>query len=1219
MDNNLKDLVVEPLEMNKNTNEKIDLQKNELKVIPLQNAPVQAPQVENKKTAVKEKKKKLRDMWEKVESNMPSYLEEGDRLNKTWVGIKIDKLVQADEQKKESAFNELHNTENHSKRFKEVVNKERLETGDIRDMDIITNLPGEAVLGNEYKAKFSVRLDDEVRAKKIKNKRSRLFVKNENANLVETAEKEFQTNSFKLINRAITKQAQRCNEEDYHDLAMFMKEGKDKENIQLVNLYLGKSVKTGPGGFEGQDVQLALDHMAGQLFSIHISDLKFENDAEMAKNAPMFEKLAGQVAAFDRLAAKHNFMERLDKKQKDRLNERLESLRSIAAYYSVRKDLICDKYYKTHYNDELSLDVAGATNDEQRAVGEKLVKSLILGRNMLGLNGVNIYLPQFKGNIRYTDEKSLDIIKQLNAEYSKKGICSEMTSNAHKQKDVTALNELMKCKTKLEALNKQMPLEEQENIQKTMNAVMDKAFEPVQKPEERCSTYVKIKNRLMLGYRFLLRSTVGVVSSLLLNLVTGTEAALFEHGRRKKGQKKRDHLSVPGRKDEFFEEEIVRKNDEGEDLDVYSDVRRGPLVWEKLSAGDPEDPPEVSILIEQSKRGSGSALATMEMGHAMIGLSYSRYCKATKRKERYKVKFGFYPGGGLIPGSALSLIGGGTTAGRLDEDNSNDYDVARRYQVKPGDINKILRAAETYADKGYGYYKRNCSTFVADMAKLINLPVANELQEDEMNFEGAKDLAVQTLDAGKDSGIFMGANAISSRMVKADLSYLNFGQNRCTEEDLDNYYKSLGKGDLIKKGYTPGGMGETLRYSKNGELFAQYTEDRKMKIDNIGAEIGDVGSQIWNLIDPEQLGPQTAEDMEALGYLIGVSDSGLNTMYNNVDKTTPDMVRLAHKNIRNAMKGLNKYYKERLGGDPKYNALFMKLFSLFECTLIFADRLYSRILDKEVKGDAGILRYEFNHNQEMGYFIEEDGSKKAVMMKTGVYEGLLLAHKTPEEAIKLLHRQQELNDIDSKKRTKEQKAELEKIGYITTLAKDFANANRYLLEKDDFSEKDIKYAFHELPNMEVPADKAYNFGGEFFEHHRPSYAYQSVIWEKIFGGFRKLKLEQYKSPEEQRKALDDYFVEGFNNNLEMVRMILKWFLEGNDKNKNRGKKMEVQVLTGEFMAGLEESCLRPAYHNVPAFSGAYLTGITATMYAKSKTYDFLVKEMSKIKYPEGVE
>ena len=85
MDNNLKDLVVEPLEMNKNTNEKIDLQKNELKVIPLQNAPVQAPQVENKKTAVKEKKKKLRDMWEKVESNMPSYLEEGDRLNKSWL------------------------------------------------------------------------------------------------------------------------------------------------------------------------------------------------------------------------------------------------------------------------------------------------------------------------------------------------------------------------------------------------------------------------------------------------------------------------------------------------------------------------------------------------------------------------------------------------------------------------------------------------------------------------------------------------------------------------------------------------------------------------------------------------------------------------------------------------------------------------------------------------------------------------------------------------------------------------------------------------------------------------------------------------------------------------------------------------------------------------------------------------------------------------------
>ncbi len=45
--------------------------------------------------------------------------------------------------------------------------------------------------------------------------------------------------------------------------------------------------------------------MAGQLFAIDIRTLHFETDTELVKNAPTLEKIADQVAAFERLSAKH--------------------------------------------------------------------------------------------------------------------------------------------------------------------------------------------------------------------------------------------------------------------------------------------------------------------------------------------------------------------------------------------------------------------------------------------------------------------------------------------------------------------------------------------------------------------------------------------------------------------------------------------------------------------------------------------------------------------------------------------------------------------------------------------------------------------------------------------------------------------------------------------------------------------------------------------------
>ncbi len=106
-------------------------------------------------------------------------------------------------------------------------------------------------------------------------------------------------------------------------------------------------------------------------------------------------------------------------------------------------------------------------------------------------------------------------------------------------------------------------------------------------------------------------------------------------------------------------------------------------MWEKITAGDPE-----------------ALTGLANEGHAMLGFTYSRYNKSTKRKERYQLRIGFYPGvkQGAVSSGLMQSVGT-IVPGQIRNDEREDFAVARRYQVKNGDINRILKASMTYADK----------------------------------------------------------------------------------------------------------------------------------------------------------------------------------------------------------------------------------------------------------------------------------------------------------------------------------------------------------------------------------------------------------------------------------------------------------------------------------------------------------------------------------------
>lgn len=194
-------------------------------------------------------------------------------------------------------------------------------------------------------------------------------------------------------------------------------------------------------------------------------------------------------------------------------------------------------------------------------------------------------------------------------------------------------------------------------------------------------------------------------------------------------QDKRDHSLIPGWEGAKF----APKANSGED--ILADFRRVPTVWsqliaDKASEGEGENekplPPTITIYVDQPKDNSSQSMAFTEMGHTMIGIEYSRFSKISKRYERYKLQYGFYPVSlGKISDKMAKGVNDIIVPGKMMDDAGHTYTVSRRYPATAKQVNAILQASETYADGGYGCYARNCTTFVKDMAEIAHLPVSN--------------------------------------------------------------------------------------------------------------------------------------------------------------------------------------------------------------------------------------------------------------------------------------------------------------------------------------------------------------------------------------------------------------------------------------------------------------------------------------------------------------
>ena len=261
------------------------------------------------------------------------------------------------------------------------------------------HVPENTALFSEYGTTYKNSMWAWRRAYKINNKKSRLYAKHQNYKAILIESDKMTRRKHELMTEAMKGRMVGVeSQETFHDLSAFMVsmsmskigaelggEIKDK-NKELLDDFLGVYNEQ-TGEIENQNKTSFYDKITSYMFAIDVSDVNFENDTEMVKHAGKLENLVNCVGAYDRLMKDSGaYFEGMEPKLKKAINERIDYLRSVAAYYQSRKELLSDETYRTHYDHELTMEVTEKTPEDQRALAEKLMRSYVLGKNMIRKN-----------------------------------------------------------------------------------------------------------------------------------------------------------------------------------------------------------------------------------------------------------------------------------------------------------------------------------------------------------------------------------------------------------------------------------------------------------------------------------------------------------------------------------------------------------------------------------------------------------------------------------------------------------------------------------------------------------------------------------------------------------------------------------------------------------------------------------------------------------------
>ncbi|MBQ8946064.1 MAG: hypothetical protein IJ058_04535 [Lachnospiraceae bacterium] len=280
--------------------------------------------------------------------------------------------------------------------------------------------PKQTTMVTEFGSVFRDRnITGKVRAAKRRNKKSMLYQKLQNQNKLKNIEADSEKKQLDRLNSIISEN-DRLTDAEYRALASFMTA--DVRHMEVNSALFAEYMD------EDRRVD-ALRNMYRQLADINISELKLDTDADIVRNAEFYESMSRRIVAFERLAQQNRFFTIISKEEQKSITNKLDALRSIAAYYQIRKEIIRMPEYALHYNDELSMNYEQGASENQKELAEKLMQSFVLGKTMMKINGVSDKSLRNRRAPAFTNESAREQFGGIERTYSTKSGAKEILNS----------------------------------------------------------------------------------------------------------------------------------------------------------------------------------------------------------------------------------------------------------------------------------------------------------------------------------------------------------------------------------------------------------------------------------------------------------------------------------------------------------------------------------------------------------------------------------------------------------------------------------------------------------------------------------------------------------------------------------------------------------------------------------------------------------------------
>ena len=234
------------------------------------------------------------------------------------------------------------------------------------------------------------------RESKIKNKKSRLYKKDQNAKRMEQllakrmkardAEAKARMGLSTDIRKLTTMQ-------EINDMSVLatlfkgQKESTQKRFDALLRSYAGITKDGNPADEQTKAGGRAkiIRQVCEKLLNTNLPTEQLMNDEYLTQKAEIFENTERLLTVYAHMKeANPGLFASMDKDIVKDLNERVNRLGDITAFYKVRKLIINNPYYRTHYNEELSMNADETDTPEKKLLAKLLRTSFYLGKNLQG-------------------------------------------------------------------------------------------------------------------------------------------------------------------------------------------------------------------------------------------------------------------------------------------------------------------------------------------------------------------------------------------------------------------------------------------------------------------------------------------------------------------------------------------------------------------------------------------------------------------------------------------------------------------------------------------------------------------------------------------------------------------------------------------------------------------------------------------------------------------